>query len=285
VVTPPRQVKHHYLPEFYLKRWTAPDGLLWQFSRPQVDLVANRRAPAQTGFVYGLYELPGTSPEQVEAIERGFMQLVDSKGATAMALLEQQDPRFQHDASLRSAWTRFVMSLLMRTPESISAFREGYAKEWARVSKRGGHDPESIEREALGLAIALMTHGGVEGLLDKMIWTVLTPTIGQFMTSDRPVYMTETLSEDDAFYFIPLSPQRALLATRERSTLLKFAQADLSQRVDAMNMLIVGQAERFVYATGDERQSFISEHMGTRRRLTILQRLVNQRLASPPAGS
>jgi hypothetical protein len=282
--SPARQVKHHYLPEFYLKRWAAPDGLLWQFSRPQTALVANRRAPAQTGFLPGLYELPGASPEEAQAIERGFMQLVDSKAAEAMVLLEQRDRRMQEDASLRSAWTRFVMSLLMRTPEAIATFKRGYAEEWARISKRS-RDRDSVERDALKLAIDLMVHPDVAGLLDRMYWAVLTPPAGQFMTSDRPVYMTETLSEDDAFYFIPLNPRQALLATREESTLRKFAQVELSQRVDGMNSLVVAQAERFVYGSSDESQSFVAEHMGTRRRPTILERLVIRRLASPPAGT
>jgi hypothetical protein len=212
------------------------------------------------------------------------MQLVDSKGAEALALLEQEDSRMRADALMRSAWTRFVMSLLMRTPESIAAFKKGYAKEWARISKRS-RDQDSMERDALQLAIDLMAHRDVERLLDQMHWKVLTPPSGQFVTSDRPVYMTATLSEDDAFYYVPLGPRKALLATRDESTLRKFAEVELSLRVDGMNNLVVAQAERFVYASSDERQSFVAEHMGTRRRPTLLERLVAHRLASPPAGT
>src|SRR6266702_584623 len=110
-------VKHHHLPVFYLKRWTGEDGQLCQFSRPHQEIVSHRRYPAQTGYVERLYELPGLPPAEAQRIEQGFMQRVDSLAAQALAMLENDESRITPNSKLRSAWSRFIMSLLMRTPE------------------------------------------------------------------------------------------------------------------------------------------------------------------------
>src|SRR5580704_19752927 len=56
--------KHHYIPVFYLKKWTAQDGRLWEFSRPyktpegqpkpdikSIPVKARHTYPDATGFI------------------------------------------------------------------------------------------------------------------------------------------------------------------------------------------------------------------------------------------
>lgn len=51
--------KHHYLPVFYLNRWTGEDGRLFRYYRPYQDVVASPITPSNTGFEDGLYTLDG----------------------------------------------------------------------------------------------------------------------------------------------------------------------------------------------------------------------------------
>lgn len=60
------------------------------------------------------------------------MQRLDSHAAAALTMLEDDDPRITREPQARSAWSRFIMSLLMRTPQDVVAIKKGVAEEWAR---------------------------------------------------------------------------------------------------------------------------------------------------------
>ena len=50
---------HHYLPQFYQRRWAGKDGKLTVFSRPHDMVVVKRRSTRATGKKAGLYAVPG----------------------------------------------------------------------------------------------------------------------------------------------------------------------------------------------------------------------------------
>jgi len=81
----------------------------------------------QTGGEDGLYELKGLPPEEAQRIETAFMKPLDTLANDALVMLESDDPRIRLDPKYRSAWSRFLMSLMMRMPTDISVLREGLA--------------------------------------------------------------------------------------------------------------------------------------------------------------
>ncbi len=153
---PPR--KHHYAPIFYLKRGTGPDGKLEQFSRPNASVVKVRRVyPAATGYSEDLYAMPGLPDHLVQHVEQKFMQEVDQGAAEALDLLEQSVVT-NWTTDLRSAWTRFIQSLQLRTPADIAGIKRRTEWEWNKTipplqakydAIRGPSDPEKLE-EYLG---------------------------------------------------------------------------------------------------------------------------------------
>ncbi len=83
--------KHHYLPEFYLRRWTGSDSKLTEFRRPHGKLVERRKHPAETGFERELYSIK-TIPvvEARKEMETGFLRKIDNDAAQARAYFQQE---------------------------------------------------------------------------------------------------------------------------------------------------------------------------------------------------
>ena len=289
-------IKHHHLPVFYLNRWTGDDGQLCQFSRPHQKVVPKRRHPEQTGFVPRLYEMPGLPPEDAQGIEQKFMQPVDTLAAEALVMLEQDDPRITREVKPRSAWSRFIMSLLMRTPEDIAALKSGVAEEWLRsvpglqekyAMKKRTDDPPTIEewldrqapneieRWAMALAPKLMNHPKLGELINNMRWLVvrIASDAGEFLTSDRPVIMTTTLTEENAYIMLPIGPKALFVAVNDVETQKRIETRDPAERVEVVNRYVAGHAVKYVYARDDSVLAYVRDHMGTQPRTSLLERL------------
>jgi hypothetical protein len=112
--------KHHYMPVFYRKRWAGADGRICEFSKPYENTLKPKRVhPAGTGYVSSLYEMKGLKDELKDQFEALFLSPVDSKAADALSIMEKDDSAHIWNSEERSAWTRFLLSLLMRMPEDI----------------------------------------------------------------------------------------------------------------------------------------------------------------------
>lgn len=87
------------------------------------------------------------------------MSPLDSAAAEALAALEKGDPRMRRDPQMRSAWSRFLMSLMMRMPDHLDTLETGLAEEWirhmpelekpCRIREKGGLN-EHLERNESG---------------------------------------------------------------------------------------------------------------------------------------
>src|SRR5216684_538728 len=112
-------VNHHYLPVFYLRQWCNADGKVVRYYRPHKDVVASPIAPDNTGYEPFLYTLPGNPPGKEQVIETEFMgPAVDEPASRALKVLIERD-REKMTAEMRVAWTRFLMAMRLRDPNSI----------------------------------------------------------------------------------------------------------------------------------------------------------------------
>jgi hypothetical protein len=114
--------KHHYLPVFYLKQWAGADGRLCQFSRPYDRVKPKRTHPDGTGYVRGLYAIEDIDPEVINAIETKFLKPADGLAADALQDLLNDRP-FRRPAPMRTSWSRFVLSLMIRYPEAVAEMK------------------------------------------------------------------------------------------------------------------------------------------------------------------
>lgn len=135
--------KHHYLPIFYLKQWANRDGKIIRYYRPHNDVVPSPISPENTGYEEGLYGLEGIAPEDGKnRIEKKFMSpFVDDPAAKALKILIHSD-NSKLTTEHRQAWTRFVMSLLVRTPIKIKQIIQ-MEKEFIRSHMELHDDPDT----------------------------------------------------------------------------------------------------------------------------------------------
>lgn len=289
--------RHHYIPEFYLKQWANAEGRLTQFSKPYRDTVVPKRVyPRQTGFVDRLYILQGVPEEQADVYERLFLSPVDSRAADVLRKLKDGVTSF--NAAERSAWSRFLLSLMIRHPQALAAMRERLATAALDIDpaterqyrrRRLPHEPPTL-REALAQprnvnAIAHRTLDVLRATADNprigahlinMRWGQITfpyhaPAL---LTSDRPLIWAYGLRHPDCEIFLPLGPKAAFYAcnTVAKDVLIRSVAAP--SLAAYINEQVVRRAQDYVYGLSDVHQAYVQQHMGIDPEFTMAEALV-----------
>jgi hypothetical protein len=281
--------KDHYIPVFYLSQWaTSPKGELCQYSRPHKDVVAKPKAPTATGFMHGLYSVPGLPPEKSRYIETELMQKLDSKAARAfqaMPKIGTGDVAMSEELS--TAWATFLYGLILRVPQTLTVMQkqlDDLRAKFAEMSVDAASitDAEGVEhtvkvkhrridaREALPTFLA---PGLVMQKLVTMQWRVKSIADARrhtMLTSDRPVIMTNGLAKPDDHLAIPLSPTILFVATWNRQTFGKIDTMGDDLTVKAVNSKVAEQAHDYVYGVDDRQLRFVMNRLGRRVQSTPL---------------
>lgn len=276
---------HHYIPQFYLRPWLGADHKLQEFRRGYGNKVQSRRYGTKpTGYVEDLYALPGVSEDTRHNIETLFMAPVDTSATRARDLLLQG---IIPTDELRPIWARFLLSLLLRSPEQIAAFKKNVADGWnkpdaamlARYEKeRKPHwpktfdevmrsvDPALAERTAVLMATRMMQRETVIQLFMSAMWWVLDVSEFAdltFMTSDHPVIMTDGLGRDDGHFAIPIGPKHLFIGCMNQNIRASIQSLPPREIVRIVNERVIGQGRKCVYAVDNANLDLVREKMGT----------------------
>ncbi len=294
-------IDHHYLPIFYLSRWTGEDGRLCRFSRPYGERVVSKRvSPKGTAFEEHLYSMRTPDGPPSADMELRFMSRLDSEAAQALQMLEEGLPESKWERAPRSAWSRFVWSQQIRTPSEIEQLKSSVKEAWSGATpglqeaysrERPDDAPESVDeylanldpytedRFALAIARRSMDHSGIGQIINNMHWTVLNfEGCGiPLFTSDRPVWMTETLVEANAFILMPIGPTKLFVAAIDAETLARVSAKNRRQQAKELNKITVQHAVKFVFGADDGMKAFVEKHIAKRRHSTPMERLAAMR--------
>lgn len=276
-------IKHHYLPEFYLSRWMVPaDQPLCEFSRQNGVIKPKRVFPSATGFRKHLYSLEGLSGAEAQIVEDKFMSKVDSLAAQALDRLETGDT-LRENAKLRTAWARFVLSLVLRSPADVKILKEDYLAQllvpdaeleaaWAK--QRGPADPLTIQdylaadpdmpkRNATRILQKLIDHKNILPSIMRMRWAVIeTDNTGWPMTtSDRPVVASDAMVGRNGHILMAMGPSRIFVATMRKEKLAEIWKSDWRLLAEQVSAKGVGQAENYAYASDDRHIAFVRQHI------------------------
>lgn len=291
--------KHHYIPVFYLKRWHDPsDNKLIEFTKPLgVKFSISRLNAKSTGFQRRLYSLEGYEPETAQYIETSFFSQIESDASVALDMLERHGHRANWDSRTRSAWSRFLISLLLRCPEDIAGLRDwshnraladpGSAAEANYCLRKGPEHPETLsqyfeqlhitekERLLFRSLCRMVDNGAVGTTLNKMEWRVFQspPSAPSFLTSDRPVIRSGNLRGHNAHVALPIGPRLLFLASPDPDFLNAVLIAHPVTFVKAVNRQVVEAASRFVYGCDDAQQHFVEKHFGRNPQPRLLERI------------
>ncbi|MBN9983078.1 DUF4238 domain-containing protein [Rhizobium laguerreae] len=280
-------MKHHYIPQFYLRPWEGGDNRLQEFKRGYQNRVTTKRVfTKQTGYATDLYTLPGATEETKQNVEKAFMALVDNEAVKARdMMLSGQIPA---DPKTREAWTRFVLSMVFRNPEEMGKFKERFHDELlmpdpkiqAEYERQKEPDdpetfeqwlmtnrPESVERYAILLMTKLVQRNNVNYLLGTMHWRVLdtSAVTRRLMTSDRPIMMSNGMVHYTGHFALPISPTKLFLACTAVAFADEFCAVPTGRIVREINRIVVGQGRKFIYAQDTTHLADVRQQMGKLR--------------------
>ena len=240
VVAKPTGQKHHYLPVFYLKQWAGQDGRLCEFSRPHKEVKPRMTHPAGAGYIHGLYTFDDVAPEIRDFLEQQFFLKADDRAHVALQFMLTDQLDF--DALTRSAWSRFLMTLLHRNPEGIERTRrqviEGLPEALELLRKnydfmRHQADPNTfdefvasltnrdMETSTLMVLNKIMNSELIGTALGRMGWGVIRINLSRYpvLTSDRPLILSDGLRAPHGHILMPISPDRVFVAYQNDKTL------------------------------------------------------------------
>ncbi len=291
-------IKQHYIPVFYLKRW-AINGKLVEFSRPNPksrDVKPHMKPPKATAWCRGLYDLAGISPKMVHYIEQIFFLGVDTRASMALEIIEDGGQIERQE--LRQAWAMFVMSLFLRHPKDVDAFKEIYKKEflissdierekYARLKSSSDPDefsdyiislgPNFIENMALNhIPKIINSQRSVESLMNMTWGFVSAPRDGYFLTSDRPL-IRNLLGRPDSLWLLPISPRKSFIAVNLRGHFMETQANVYRQGWKQINKLIVRQAEALGFSDSQRHLPFFQKHLAKDTKMSVFYSLHRKR--------
>ncbi len=305
-----KEGRHHYIPVFYLKQWAGDDGRVCEFSKPYDRVKPRRVHPEGTGYVDGLNTVEGLPDNQEQYLENVFFKIADDDAARALRVLLAPPP-WNLTVKDRSGWSRFIMSLMLRNPESMERHRkvaaalfkdmlprieESYAKDrgpndpptYAEYAEL--HGPNPAGRTIVRLFQSLVDNVELGRRINSMRWLVLAARNPKFelLTSDRPLLITNGIGHQNGQIIMPISPFHIFVATNnvetENNIRLAWRQR---QAIPQVNERVACQSRKYVYGTSDSQLSFVSRRLGLRytadplESLTIEDQLSAARKAAP----
>ncbi len=272
--------KHHYIPVFYLNQW-ATKGRLIEFSRPYRSFVKARpTSPEGTGYVRGLNVMKGLPPHSAEQFETVVMRYVDSLAADALRKLLSGDDT-QWAPKPRSAWTRFLVSLLLRTPEALNrmkAFLKDYSAPGTQESRAlyeaekrpGDVDFEEFllrygDQAAFQTVLQVLNSQEIGTHINNMIWNVVTVrgTKHEILTSDRPLIVTGGLGGPNASMILPICPTKVFVSVNEEAELARIERRSANDLVQSANRGVVSNAIKYVWGRDNRQLRFVQNHMSS----------------------
>lgn len=260
---------------------------------PRLEI--KRRGTRETGYEEDLYTIPGATPETKQNVEKIFMGAVDKKAADARDLLLQNI--IPTDPELRHGWARFLLSLIIRTPEEIRAFKAKIMRDLdvhdpalqARYDQVRNvnwpatledymklESPKMLERTAIIVATKLIQNENVLRTFMRARWWVLdTSTVSKrILTSDHPLIMTNGLGRPDGHFALPLSPTKVFIAFVNAEFGEAVRRIPVDRIVQEVIDAVIGQGRRSVYAVDEESMTEVKERMGKRGYMLPLPRAI-----------
>ena len=208
--------------------------------------------------------------------------MVDSEGAKSLRL-HHALPREPLPPKLRNAWSRFLLSLLMRHPDAMREFRNAAKSLWLKGQDdtqlnyekiRKPEDPLTFEEYAatidplieikvrLNLILRAFDNPVIGNHLNKMKWAVadVTASPNCLLTCDRPLVIFN-LGEPNGSLFLPIHPTKLFVAANSDKVISEFSKGKPAAVVERVNEVIVGRARRYVYSRDGWQKDLIKRKM------------------------
>jgi Protein of unknown function (DUF4238) len=241
---------------------------------------AKAEDPEGAGYKDDLYAVDGAPPEVRSYIEDHFLLRTDQLAHDALQWLLCD--RLGMPGDLRSGWTRFIMSMLQRTPEKITWLLEHWYKDFD--AKIGIDDPIRKAVTTIGMLQKVMDLPQTGEKINGMLWNVVSYSNVRFpvLTSDRPVIISNGLLRDDSHVIVPIGPERLFVAGNSETFVASLKSLDPEELIFRCNETIVLQSHTYVYGRDDQQLRFIENRLG-RSKPQLITRDINPQVVPSKA--
>lgn len=272
-------MKHHYVPQFLLRRWCDAGGKLQSFKVLDGRVVSNALAPEYTGYEDGLYAL-GDNALGIEQdhLEKRLFGPIDNDAAVALGKIERREAITPDD---KIAWAFFLNSLRLRKPDVIrhmrgqgmavlkrflaegdTALPEGWpsSEEWLAQ-----HYPGMMEAQSLISWLSQsVLHDEMTKRFHDLNWWVLPfkPEAPKLLLSDLPIHWEGGVNTDQFFIQMPIGPDRIFFGTDSKATedfLTNLPSVELICRVNRGSL--ASSSNRIWGADAAEGRAFIEANL------------------------
>jgi|ERR1700754_2288630 len=276
---------HHFIPQFYLKRWTRPDGQLSVMRRVHGQKIATAdRYPAGTGYRPDLYRTDGVPEEKAQHLEVRFMSPLDNAANRALERILAMDES-EWDGEDQKAWAVFLLSLMFRNPETVTELKDVISEMWgvgikaleAEYENRRSPgfpetfaefialtDPAAPQIAATNFLMSTIENERLGPGLISLHWSMIRtePNIHPFVTSDRPVVRPLPLSDPAAYIALPVDPHTLFLASKRWGLEKELTTYPRPELVDNINYAVISQAREFVWSIDKTQIDNIRKYLG-----------------------
>ncbi len=273
--------RHHFIPQFLLREWTADDDKLACFWPRHDGIVRGRRLSSKSFACEDwLYETAGFPPEHAQQMEDKYFKLLDDRASKAHRLLcDGNIDDISHE--MTCDWARFIMSIWFRTPGDVKGLKAVIDSLLdPQVSERilGLVVPEDfpeaglsqVRMEALRIAIDDRERGEV---FLAMKWAIVTVTGDEsLMISDWPLDSAKELpflGHPGSYITLPISPRKLFIAAPSMTFLRAIGDLPTGDLSKKQNYATVAQARDFVGAVDDRDEAFIKCNFGREARPSV----------------
>lgn len=275
-------VKHHYVPQFLLRRWTSAAGKLRVFAIRNGQLVCSERAPEYTGYENGLYAvMANVFGFSQDVIERKLFGPIDNDAAKVLEKLERHETITEVE---HIAWTFFLNSLRIRQPDTLEYLRTDGMNQLKRILSEqdkatlppdsptteqwfNRYFPGAMEAKSLASWLPrLIAHDDVTRTFSELKWWIreFAPTEIQLLLSDLPIHWEGGFNEAEFMIHLPIAPNRIIFGTRSKQTELILKQMPAADLIGRVNLTTLASSSQRIWAsTQDEAQAFIEANVGS----------------------
>ncbi len=235
----------HFIPQFYLKRWTVNGKLSVAKYIPHTNKIAwSELSTKGTGFEKGLYK----------EVEEKFFKPLDDSGSKVTQWFEKNQTDYIKKIDMGEgkhlSWAKYIIAQLIRIPDVFRDLTEKYI---------GMGVEESDSRE---LAVSLVENEGVIKDLQALTWVFAKIQCNyELITCDNPlIFKPNNLLHPRCVIILPMGPKAFFLATPQGN--IKNITTDQRGIVSSINQEVLKNANERIYAKSKSSvpESFLYKH-------------------------
>jgi Protein of unknown function (DUF4238) len=283
---------HHFIPAFFLKQWTGPDGKLVEYSIKHHKLIPKPVGPDATGYEFDLYAFSEFPSDQAQFIEQTFFNYADRTASDALQLNLSNADASAWTVEQKSAWSRFIIALHLRHPDTMPELRAAAQSVWegtAEASQRqyelikkpedpptfdeylAARDPLTHTKARVNLILKSFDNEILGKHINNMTWAIvdLSPATNHLLISDRPVTFSN-LKEKNGYASIAISPTKLFVAVNSATTLDFFRRTNQETIVRAANKDVVTRSRKYVWSQNESQTRFLQNNMSKKMEPTPL---------------